>query len=114
MAGERAAATISAREGSPTEAHDRKPDSYQHPERFWVNYLMEANSEENARKLAWDLCLEQTVELPGTTQVVQDVMPFVVASIERIVPVVPNDRYRVSVAYPNDTAGDELTVRIQY
>jgi len=100
---------------------DRKPDSYRHPERFWVDYVVEAPTEDDARRIAWDTCLEQTVELPDRIDAVKDVMPYVVGSIERIERV--HDRHgqregssppqvllwRVSVAYPNDTAGDELT-----
>jgi ribulose-bisphosphate carboxylase large chain len=90
-------------------SNGRHADSLKHPERFWTTYIMEAKSEQEARKLAWELCLEQTVELPGQTDVVQQVQPYVVGSIERIEEMEPNHTYRVSVAYPNDTAGEELT-----
>jgi ribulose-bisphosphate carboxylase large chain len=70
---------------------------------------MEAGSAEAARELAWELCLEQTVELPEQTEVVQRVLPFVVGSVERIEAIEQNHNYCVSVAYPNDTAGNELT-----
>ena len=74
-----------------------------------MDYEIAAKSEDEARARAWEACLEQTVELPEDTQAVQDVMPYVVGSIERIAKVVPGELYRVSVAYPNDTAGGELT-----
>jgi ribulose-bisphosphate carboxylase large chain len=97
------------RENQATKKSNPHPDSSQHPERFWVDYVMEAGSAEAARKLAWELCLEQTVELPEQTEVVQQVLPFVVGSVERIEAIEQNHSYRVSVAYPNDTAGNELT-----
>lgn len=94
--------------------HARVADDRQHPERFWVDYVMEASTEHEARKLARELCLEQTVELPGTIDVVKQVEAYTVGAIERIERIAPTTTssshfFRVSVAYPNDTAGDELT-----
>ncbi|KAL7553480.1 hypothetical protein ACHAWF_017510 [Thalassiosira exigua] len=99
-------------------------DSYQHPERFWVDYVIEALSKENAKELAREVCLEQTVELPGRIDVVKEVEAYTVGSIERIEllgtgsnghghgqhggAVDGRSLYRVSIAYPNDTAGEEL------
>lgn len=87
----------------------------QHPERFWVDYIIDANSKEHASQIAREICLEQTVELPGTTQEVRSVEPYTVGTLERVEFLGdgsnnhPNhSKYRVSIAYPNDTAGDEL------
>jgi ribulose 1,5-bisphosphate carboxylase large subunit-like protein len=87
----------------------RHADSKHHPERFWVDYIIKAATKEQAYQTATEICLEQTVELPGSTRVVHDVESYVVGHIERVVEV-SHRRYRVSIAYPNDTAGDELTV----
>ncbi|KAL9186650.1 hypothetical protein ACHAXT_005888 [Thalassiosira profunda] len=93
------------------------PDSYQHPERFWVDYVVEASSKEHARTLARELALEQTVELPGQIDAVREVEAYTVGSIERIELLRhhtststghDHSLYRVSIAYPNDTAGEEL------
>lgn len=87
----------------------------QHPERFWVDYIIDANSKDHASQIAREICLEQTVELPGTTQEVRSVEPYTVGTLERMEFLGdgynnhPNhSKYRVSIAYPNDTAGDEL------
>ena len=54
------------------------------PSRFHVDYLMEAASEAQARQLARELCLEQTVELPGTIDLVKQVEAYTVGTIEQI------------------------------
>ena len=97
----------------------RVADDLEHPERFWVDYLVEAASDHQARQLARGLCLEQTVELPGSIEAVQQVEPYTVGSVERVQLVkssrkgptgtLDNALYRITVGYPNDTAGDELT-----
>jgi ribulose-bisphosphate carboxylase large chain len=96
----------------------RLADDLLHPERFWVDYILEAESDYEARKLARGLCLEQTVELPDTIDAVKNVESYIVGSIERVELVVQampkkkastNSLYRITVGYPNDTAGDELT-----
>ena len=76
--------------------------------------------------LAREVCLEQTVELPGQTDAVRQVEAYTVGTIERIELLVLGSSsnnhshthihstsnnhflYRVSIAYPNDTAGEEL------
>jgi ribulose-bisphosphate carboxylase large chain len=68
---------------------------------------LEADSAADARRLAKELCLEQTVELPPQTEAVKSVETFTVGSVERIQEIRPNV-HRVTVAFPNDTAGDEL------
>ena len=99
----------------------RVADNLEHPERFWVDYVMEAASETDARNLARGLCLEQTVELPDTIDAVKEVESYTVGSIERVEAIPRHDNhnstttptsttlYRVTVGFPNDTAGDELT-----
>lgn len=62
----------------------RIADNLEHPERFWVDYVMEASSEQEARNLARGLCLEQTVELPDTIDAVKEVESYTVGSIERV------------------------------
>eukprot|EP00986_Skeletonema_menzelii_P002687 scaffold747_cov145-Skeletonema_menzelii.AAC.13 len=98
--------------------HNIIPDNLQHPERFWVDYVIEATSNDHASKIAREICLEQTVELPGTTQAVRSVEAYTVGTLERIEYLGSNHNnhndhpnhslYRVSIAYPNDTAGEEL------
>jgi len=93
-------------------------ENLQHPERFWVDYVVEATSKDHASQIAREICLEQTVELPGSTQAVRFVEAYTVGSLERIEFLGDNHKkrnhhpphsvYRVSIAYPNDTAGDEL------
>jgi ribulose-bisphosphate carboxylase large chain len=93
-------------------------DNLQHPERFWVDYVVEATSKDHASQVAREICLEQTVELPGTTQAVRSVEAYTVGTLERVEFLgdnhnknnhhPPHSVYRVSIAYPNDTAGDEL------
>jgi len=95
------------------------PNNLQHPERFWVDYVIEATSKDHASQIAREICLEQTVELPGTTQAVRSVEAYIVGTLERIEFLgsnhnkhnhhhPPHSLYRVCIAYPNDTAGDEL------
>lgn len=81
-----------------------------HPERFWVDYVMEAESMANARKLAKDLCLEQTVELPGQIDAVKQVEAYTVGMIEHVTAIPHRPHlYKVTIAFPNQTAGNELT-----
>ena len=82
-----------------------------HPERFWVDYIIEADSAAHARKLGRELCLEQTVELPGDIDAVKNVEAFTVGTVENVQEInsTSNTLYRVTVAFPNATAGDELT-----
>ena len=92
-----------------------------HPERFWVDYAIEASCMAEARKLGRELCLEQTVELPGTLSLVQNVESYTVGTIERIHEVAPpyqssscclkssSSLFRVTIGFPNHTAGGELT-----
>lgn len=91
-----------------------------HPERFWVDYIMEADSMANARQLARELCLEQTVELPNTLEAVKKVEAYTVGQVERIMEVKPaisvsssatnkSNLYNVTVGFPNATSGDELS-----
>lgn len=79
-----------------------------HPERFWVDYVMEADSLDHARKLARELCLEQTVELPGQIDAVKQVENYTVGTVESIKEL-SRGIYRVTAGFPNDTAGGELT-----
>jgi ribulose-bisphosphate carboxylase large chain len=95
----------------------RHADSLEHPERFWVDYLVEAASEADAHKMARELCLEQTVELPDNLVEVKQVEAYTVGSVERIECLSKSPGhdgegdhlFRVTVAFPNDTCGDELT-----
>jgi ribulose-bisphosphate carboxylase large chain len=71
------------------------------------------------------VCLEQTVELPGILDAVKEVEAYTVGSIERIELIsrygncisnhsnlstsnTTNSLFRVVIAYPNETAGEEL------
>lgn len=73
------------------------------------------------------MCLEQTVELPGQSDAVREVEAYTVGTIERIELLLRSSNnnsihshsytttahksqslYRVSIAYPNDTVGEEL------
>ncbi len=83
-----------------------------HPERFWVDYVMEADSVAHARRLARELCLEQTVELPSQIDAVKNVEAYTVGTIEHMKEVntsINKNLYQITVAFPNATAGDELT-----
>ncbi len=51
--------------GTNNGINKRKAVLLEHPQRFWVDYIIEASSEAQARSTAKELCLEQTVELPG-------------------------------------------------
>ena len=55
-----------------------------HPERFWVDYTVEAISRESAHEVAREICLEQTVELPGSITEVKEVESFTVGKIEHL------------------------------
>jgi ribulose-bisphosphate carboxylase large chain len=83
-----------------------------HPQRFWVDYILEATTIENARQTAREICLEQTVELPESISDVRRVEPFTVGTIEHVECIHrPNDKvvvWKVTIAYPNHTAGGEL------
>lgn len=83
-----------------------------HPERFLVHYTVEGTSRDDANRVAREICLEQTVELPGAIQEVKDVESFTVGKIEHVKLVQTQKSgmglYRVSIAYPNHTAGNEL------
>jgi len=102
----------------PSQPGKDPAENLQHPERFWVDYVVEATSKDHASQIAREICLEQTVELPGSTQAVRFVEAYTVGSLERIEFLGDNHKkrnhhpphsvYRVSIAYPNDTAGDEL------
>jgi len=101
--------------GNGTNSNERKIVLLEHPQRFWVDYIIEASSEAQARSVAKELCLEQTVELPGHIESVQQVEAYTVGTIERVqgpLPVPPGSKmiclYRVSIAFPNDTTGGEL------
>ena len=83
----------------------RVPDDLKHPERFWVDYAIKAASVDDARARAWEACLEQTVELPEDTTAVQEVMPYVVGSIERIAPITEGEEYRCAHASGARRAG---------
>lgn len=78
-----------------------------------MDYVIEADSAAHARKLGKELCLEQTVELPGQVEAVRNVEAWVVGTVESIQQINTNPGsiglYRVTVAFPNSTAGDELT-----
>jgi ribulose-bisphosphate carboxylase large chain len=68
------------------------------------------------------VCLEQTVELPGVLDAVKEVEAYTVGTIQRIELIsnskykhyhpssshTTNSLYRVVIAYPDDTAGEEL------
>lgn len=82
------------------------------PERFWVDYTVEAISRESAHEVAREICLEQTVELPGSITEVKEVESFTVGKIEYLELLHQQTNgmglWRVSIAYPNHTAGSEL------
>lgn len=78
--------------------------------RFFVDYLLECNSIQQCRSMARELCLEQTVELPGTLDVVKSVEDYTVGIVvEESIECLGGGVYKVTVAFPNDTAGGELT-----
>lgn len=84
-----------------------------HPERFWVDYTLEAPSHESACQIAREICLEQTVELPGSISQVKEVESYTVGTVEHVGLLhnqEAHDRklWRVTIGYPNYTAGDEL------
>jgi len=84
-----------------------------HPERFWVDYTIEAPSHESANQIAREICLEQTVELPGSISQVKEVESYTVGTVEHIrllhnQEAHDNKLWRVTIGYPNYTAGDEL------
>ena len=84
-----------------------------HPERFWVDYSIEAPSHESANQIAREICLEQTVELPGSISQVKEVESYTVGTVEHIrllhnQEAHDNKLWRVTIGYPNYTAGDEL------
>ena len=76
---------------------DDKTNNYcdPNPSRFCVDYLMEAASEAEARQLARELCLEQTVELPGKIDLVKQVEAYTVGAIEQIMEVRKSALYRI-------------------
>ena len=61
-----------------------------------------------ARKLARELCLEQTVELPGQIDAVKQVEGYTVGTVESIKEL-SDGIYRVTAGFPNETAGGEMT-----
>lgn len=85
-----------------------------HPERFWVDYTIEASTKENAYQIAQEICLEQTVELPGTLAEVKEVESFTIGTIEHVElqkqmhPAKGHHLWRVTVGFPNHTTGEEL------
>lgn len=74
--------------------------------------------------MAHEICLEQTVELPGDLSAVKQVEAYTVGTVERIEPLIGKNShahssitssitttrrlFRVSIAYPNETAGNEV------
>jgi hypothetical protein len=80
------------------------PSTSPHPERFWVDYVMEASTMAEARKLARELCLEQTVELPGQIDAVKQVEGYIVGTVESVKEL-SDGIYRVTAGFPNETAG---------
>jgi ribulose-bisphosphate carboxylase large chain len=84
----------------------------QHPERFWVDYTLEATSRDNAYQVAREICLEQTVELPGSTPEVKEVESFTVGKVEHVellhTQTHGSGLWRATIAYPIHTAGNEL------
>jgi len=69
---------------------------------------MEASTMAEARKLARELCLEQTVELPGQIDAVKQVEGYTVGTVESIKEL-SDGIYRVTAGFPNETAGGEMT-----
>ncbi|KAL7511672.1 hypothetical protein ACHAXN_009344 [Cyclotella atomus] len=84
----------------------------QHPERFWVDYTLEATSRDNAYQVAREICLEQTVELPGSIPEVKEVESFTVGKVEHVellhTQTHGSGLWRATIAYPIHTAGNEL------
>jgi len=91
--------------GDPTATSPVDP----HPERFCVDYVMEAASEAEVRQLARELALEQTVELPGQIDAVRQVEEYTVGTLENVQELKAGSLYKVRVGFPNHTAGGELT-----
>jgi ribulose-bisphosphate carboxylase large chain len=86
-----------------------------HPERFSIDYTVEATTYEHAHEIAQEICLEQTVELPGSIQSVKKVEPFTVGIIEHVEFLHRSigirkglGLWKVTIAYPIYTAGNEL------
>lgn len=86
-----------------------------HPERFWVDYTIEATTKENAYQIAQEICLEQTVELPGSLEEVKKVESFTIGTVEHVELLQKQTHpekgpylWRVTIGYPNHTAGEEL------
>jgi len=78
-------------------------------ERFEVEYLLNgASSLEEAQARAWDICLEQTVELPDDLVARGPIRDEVVGRIEHIEPALQG-RWRATVSFAVETAAGELT-----
>ncbi|NPV92652.1 MAG: ribulose 1,5-bisphosphate carboxylase large subunit [Firmicutes bacterium] len=75
-------------------------------ERFQAVYIL-TGSEEEALAKARDICLEQTVELPGELIPAGTIRDSVVGRLESFEP--HGDRFRAVVSYAAETAANELT-----
>lgn len=97
--------------------NNKEDDGKDDVPRFYVEYIVEAESDAHARKVGWECCLEQTVELPGHLQQVRDVETYTVGTVEKIQPCITNGDqtarrhtrlYRITIGYPDAVTGYEL------
>lgn len=63
-------------------SNKRKFILLEHPWRFWVDYIIKASLEAKAHSVVEELCLEQTVELPGQIESVKELEAYTVGMIE--------------------------------
>eukprot|EP00854_Cymbomonas_tetramitiformis_P003444 gene3444-4328_t len=77
-------------------------------ERFSVVYHIEAESESEAKKRAFDICLEQTVELPEKLVTDEFISNVVVGKIEALAEL-KKGCWSARISYDNDTTGYEFT-----
>ena len=75
-------------------------------ERFRVRYLLEG-SEEEARALADDICIEQTVEFPASKVPDGDIRDYIVGQIEGF-EASSYGRFASTISYAVETAGTDL------
>ena len=74
---------------------------------FVVDYVVDAASEEEARKVSASIAHEQTVELPAAyvAETYPDISRDVVGKLVGLEKL-PDDRWNLSIAYHEDTTGE--------
>lgn len=75
--------------------------------RFVVAYSIVAGSEEEARKRAFDLALEQTVEFPADLTPAGDITDSIVGQIESVER--SGEKFLAKISYAEESAGSETT-----